>query len=434
MTHAEPQRRLHRRTFLRAAGVSLALPLFDATLRRGYAKPVDAPDGPAPHRMLMICATMGVLPRNFFPKKAGRGYDSTPYLDILKAHRQRMTVMSGVSHPEVDGGHHADRVFLSAAAHPGASGFRNTISVDQYAAERIGHLTREPSLVLHAGPEAHKPGLSWTGSGVSIPAENKPSKLYRKLFLTGSKADVDARIAELKHGRSILDTVYDRGKTLARDLGTNDRHKLDEYFTGIRELEKRMVAAEAWEKTPKPKVDMVEPKDIRDNSEIVGWARIMYQMIKLAFQTDSTRIISLNVHSYAKVRVDGVQGGHHELTHHGNRPDALKQLTLIEEARLRELRDFLDSMAATEEAGGSLLDRTMVMWGSHMGDANRHTNDNLPVTLIGGGFRHGQHLAFDPKRNEPLCNLYVSMLQRMGIETDSFASSSGTLRGLGTAK
>lgn len=413
--------RMPRRAFLRAAGVALALPLTE----RAWAAA-----GEPPHRMVLINASMSLIPWHFFPKQSGRNYEPSRYLGLLKDHRARTTVLSGVSHPEVDGGHHAEISYLTGAPHPGASGFRNTISVDQYAADRIGHLTREPSLVLHAGPESQKNGLSWTPSGVMIPAESKPSEVYRRLFLTGSKEEVDARIEELRHGRSILDAVRERAKRMERGLGGADREKLGEYFTGIRDLEQRLSAAEKWERTPKPKVKAPMPKDLKDGSDVVGMARLMYSMAKLALETDSTRIVTLKVHSYGDVKIEGVTQGHHPLTHHGKRPEALRQLELIEEARLRELGGFLDALAGSKEAGGSLLDRTMVMYGSHMGDANRHSNDNLPVLLAGGGFRHGAHLAFDRERNTPLGNLFVSMLQRMGVETDRFASGTGTLTGL----
>lgn len=418
----------NRRRFLRASGVALALPMLDAFVPRSALAAGGRPN--APRRMVLINASMGLLPQEFFPEGDGRNYQASRYLNPFADLKEKMTVFSGLSHPEVDGGHHAEICYLTAAPHPGGSGFKNTISVDQYAAERVGIRTRVPSLVLHAGPGGRKNGLSWTSSGISIPPQDKPSEVYKRLFITGSPQETQEQVERLQLGRSILDTVADRARSLQRSLGSADRAKLDEYFTSVRELERRLHTAEAWEHKPKPRVEIPQPKDIRDNAEIVAKARLMYQIVKLALQTDSTRIISLKVHSYGRVKVEGVEQGHHELTHHGNRPEALAQLRLIEEARLREFHEFLTALDETAEQGESLLDRTMVMYGSHMGDANRHTNHNLPVLLAGGGFRHGQHLAFDTKDNTPLCNLFVSMLQQMGIETDQFASSSGTLSGL----
>lgn len=413
---------LNRRNFLRAAGVSLALPALDL-----FAAPTS------PQRMVLINASMGLLPKEFFPKNTGKDYELSNYLRHFDKLRDQFTVFSGLSHPEVDGGHHADICFLTGSPHPGASGFKNTISVDQFAAERLGIQTRVPSLILHAGPESHKSNLSWTASGVAMPAQNKPSQLYKRLFLTGSPAEIEAQVEELRVGRSILDTVADRAKSFEKGLGHSDRNKMDEYFTSVRELEQRLHTAEEWEHKPKPKVTTPMPTDIKDSTDVVGMSRLMYQMMKLALQTDSTRIISLKVHSYATVNIEGVTQGHHTLTHHGGRPEALTQLKRIEEARLAELSEFLNELAGTPEAGGSMLDQTMVLYGSHMGDANRHSNDNLPIMMAGGGFRHGQHLSFDRNHNTPLANLYVSMLQRMGIETDRFASGTGTLSGLDVA-
>lgn len=423
----KPRNFTDRRQFLRASGVTLALPFLHSLLPRATAAAAAADTSRC---MVLINASMGLLPTEFFPQGEGSDYQLSNYLKGFAPLRDQFTVFSGLSHPEVDGGHHAGICFLTGAPHPGGSGFRNTISVDQYAAERVGIRTRVPSLVLHAGAEGHKNGLSWTSSGVGIPSEDRPSEVYKRLFLQGSSAEVEAQLEELRTGRSILDAVADRAQSLDRKVGAQDREKLDEYFTSVRELEERLVTAEEWEKTPKPEVAAPMPKDIKDNSDIVGRTRLMYQMMKLALQTDSTRIISLKVHSYAGVAIEGVEQGHHTLTHHGGRPEALRQLRLIEMARLAEFREFLTALADTREDGESLLDRTAVLYGSHMGDANRHTNDNLPVLLAGGGFKHGQHLVFNKERNTPMANVFVSMLQRMGVETDRFASGSGPLTGL----
>ena len=426
--HAARRRPLSRRTLLRAGGAVLALPLLDAMSPRRLTA-ASAPATAPPKRMLAINTSMGLLPRNFAPTDG-----PSPYLALLDRHRDRFTAMTGLSHPEVDGGHHADVSFLTAAPHPGAGGFRNTISVDQYAAERVGHLTREPSLVLQAGGHRGKGKMSWTGSGVMIPSEDSPSRLYRRLFTQGNAEEVAAEVRRLRAGRSVLDAVADRSRALSKRVGAADRARLDEYFTSVRDLEGRLVAAERWENTPKPIVDEPEPRDVRDNAALLEKTRLMHRMARLALQTDSTRMITLAVHSYDKPHVEGVTSGHHPLTHHGNRPDALAELRLIEEAQLREFAGLLDELRGVEEpaadAGGTLLDGTAVLFGSHLGDANRHSNTNLPILLAGGGFRHGRDLSFDQEKNAPLANLFVSLLQHVGVETDRFASGTGTLTGL----
>ena len=424
--NASRTRPLSRRTVLRAGAAALSLPLLDAMVPRRLLAGVGAAGAATPpKRMVAINTSMGLLSRHFAPEKG-----SSPYLDLLGRHRGQFTAMTGLSHPEVDGGHHADVSFLTAAPHPGAGGFRNTISVDQYAAERIGHKTRKPCLVLQAGGHSGKGKMSWTGSGVMIPSEDKPSRVYRELFTQGNPAEVAAEVRRLRAGRSILDAVADRSRALSKSLGTADRDRLDEYFTSVRDLEGRLVAAEQWEHTPKPKVDEPEPEDIRDNAALLEKTRLMHRMIRLALQTDSTRVVTLAIHSYDRPHVPGVTSGHHPLTHHGNRPDALAELRLIEEAQLREFAGLLDELSGVEEAGGTLLDGTGVLFGSHLGDANRHDNTNLPVILAGGGYRHGSDLSFDRESNAPLANLFVSLLQNLGIETDRFASGTGTLTGL----
>ena len=427
---------LSRRMFLRATGVSLALPLLDAMLPRAFAA---AGGAEVPRRMVAVCSNMGMLPEYFFPQRQretsterGSSPLSSRYLDLLADFRGDFSVFSGVSHPDVDGGHHAEDCFLTAAPHPGAGGFRNTISLDQYAAQRVGIRTRVPSLGLHVGNENGKHGLGWTAGGVMVPAEDKPSAVFKRLFLQGSKSEVAAQVERLRVGRSILDTVADRAKSLERRLGPTDRDKLDEYFGSVRELEQRMETAAEWERLPKPTVAEPMPTDIDDNRELIGRTRLMYRMAKLALQTDSTRIITVQIdeNSNPTPNIEGVNEGHHSLTHHGSRTAALDQLTRIEAAQFTELRDLLAALKGVGEGGETLLDRTMVLYGSNLGNANNHSNQNLPILLAGGGFRHGRHLAFDEKRNTPLPNLFVSMLQRLGVETDRFASSTGTLSGL----
>jgi hypothetical protein len=432
-------RPLSRRSFLKGAGVALSLPLLDA-MQPAFAGGADK--GKAPRRMVAIETNMGILPQFFFPEepavpagsegkmRAHRDYKLSPYLELLKDHRNDFTVFSGVSHPGVDGGHQAENAFLTAAPHPGSGGFKNSVSLDQLAAEQIGTLTRYPTLPLQVCQEGGL-GLSFTRSGVLIPGEKSPARLYQRLFVQGTPKEVEARIEDLRLGRSLLDFVGGSAKRLQKDLGPRDRERLDQYFTSIRDLEGQLVNSEGWERKPKPKVTAPAPTDITDNKKLVERIRSMYEMIRLALETDSTRLVTLFVYPAGIVpEIDGVKHETHSLTHHGGRPETLAELRKIEEAQLKVLSEFLTSLRGAKEEGGTLLDRTMVLYGTCMGSANAHSNTNLPVLLAGGGFRHGQHLAFDRQKNYPLPNLYVSMLQRLGIEADKFASSTGTMRGL----
>jgi hypothetical protein len=416
---------LSRRSFLRSAGAVLSLPLLDAmqpALASAPAKPV--------RRMLAIQTNMGILPQHFFPAEQGKAYKLTPYLELLKEHRDQLTVFSGVSHPDVDGAHEAERAFLNASPHPGSASHKSTISLDQYIAERFGPVTRFNSFTLAINAEATQ-GMSFNRAGVKVPAERSPAALYRKMFLQGKPEEVIARVEELRQGRSLLDFVSENAKRLNRDVGPADRDRLDQYYTAVRDLEKQLEQAQEWEKKPKPKAPIAEPKDIAEPRKLVDRIRLMLQAIQLAFESDSTRVVSLFINTFSIVaEIPGVREETHSLTHHGGRPEALDQLFKIESAQFKLMNDFFANLKKSNEAGSNLLDRTMVLYGTPMGSANSHANTNLPILLAGGGFKHAGHLAFDTKKNYPLPNLFVSMLQRLGLETDKFASSTGTMRGL----
>jgi hypothetical protein len=384
-----------------------------------------------PRRMIAIETNMGILPQYFFPEGAGgRDYRPSPYLELLADFRRDFTVFSGVSHPNVTGGHAADKVFLTAAPHPDSGAFKNSVSLDQVAAEQIGTQTRFPSLVLSCcnGGDV---SLSYTRSGVMIPGERSPAALYQRMFVQGNAKEVEARVADLRLGRSILDFVDESAKELQKKIGPQDRDRLDQYFTSVRELEQQLVVGEEWEYKPKPKVDVPMPVDMMEPHELVDRTKQMFNLMRLALETDSTRLVTLFIQPLGTLtNIEGVSHETHSMTHHGNRPEVLAELRKVEEAQLKALTHLLGGLRDANEGGSNLLDRTMVLYGTCMGSANAHNNVNLPVLLAGGGFRHGQHLAFDTKRNYPLPNLYLSMLQRMGLEVDRFASSNGTMRGL----
>lgn len=430
------QRAVSRRAFLKGAGILLSLPMLDAmTPAFAALRPAAATTpGGKPRRMFGICNNLGLLPEQFFPKQSGKNYELSPYLQMLKEHQNDFTVFSGVWHPDVDGGHPADNCFLTAAPHPGSGGFRNTISLDQYIAERIGHLTRFQSLTLGVNVQQGLRSLSWTSSGVLIPCEEKASDVFRKLFLRGTPDETDAQVRKLALGESILDAVADQAKGLQRKVGARDRERLDQYFTSVRDLEKRMAMSREWERKPKPNVSASVPLDPASPRAYMEKVELMYDMARLAFETDSTRSISLLLDSVNSpvIDVEGIEitDGYHNLSHHGKSQTKLSQLKAIDEWHMRLLARLFNDLKAVKEDGETLLDRTMIVYGSNLGNANTHVTTNLPVIFAGGGFRHGQHLAFDTARNYPLPNLFVSMLQRMGIEADRFATSTGTMRGL----
>ncbi|HUG69297.1 MAG TPA: DUF1552 domain-containing protein, partial [Pirellulaceae bacterium] len=306
---------------------------------------------------------------------------------------------------------------------------RNSISLDQFAAEHIYGETRFPTLPL----SCEGSGLAWTRSGAAVPTESWPSSVFAKLFLEGRPDEVQAQARRLEDGQSVLDAIRDQAKRLQSNLGSGDREKLDEYFTSVRELEQRLAQAEAWSKKPKPKVDAQPPQNIQNSTDLIGKTRLWFDLIHLALQTDSSRLVTLQLLGTSGVPpIPGVSQGHHDLSHHGKDPTKIAQLKILEVEKLKVLRTFLTQLKETQEEGDSLLDQTMVFFSSNLADASKHSVKNMPVLLAGGGFKHGQHLAFDQENNLPLSNLFVSMLQRMDIEADSFGSSTGTLTGLET--
>src|SRR5881394_1551895 len=429
---------LSRRKFLSGAGILLSLPLLDAMTPAFAAAAKRIAAGATPwgksRRMFGICNNLGLLPEHFFPKESGRDYALSPYLELLKEYRDDFTVFSGVWHPDVDGGHPADNCFLTAAPHPGSAGFRNSISIDQYIGERIGHLTRFPSLTLGVNIQQGIRSLSWTGSGVLIPCEEKAADVFTRMFLQGTKEETEAQVRKLETGQSILDAVAGQAKQLQRSVGARDRDRLDQYFTSVRDLEQRMQMSREWERKPKPKVSASMPLDPASPKAYMEKVKLMYDMARLAFETDSTRSVSLLLDSVNSPAIEfgdvKTSDGYHNLSHHGKSKEKLEQLKAIDEWHMKLLAELFTQLKAVQEDGEPLLDRTMILYGSNLGNANTHVTTNMPTLFAGGGFKHGQHLAFDMQHNYPLPNLFVSMLQRMGLETDRFASATGTMKGL----
>ncbi|MEM9282587.1 MAG: DUF1552 domain-containing protein [Verrucomicrobiota bacterium] len=415
--HIHSGTKLSRRTLLRAGGVSLALPTLDA-MTPAFAKIEEAEQA---KRFVGVSLSLGLHNPHLVPETAGKDYTPSRYLQSLQDIRNDFSVISGSSHPGVSGGHSAEGSIFSACPNQGGSASRNTISLDQLMAKNLGHETRFPSLVLNTSGQ-NSP--SYTENGAMIPAENRAMRLFTRLFVDDSPAE-QARQSELiRRGRSVMDLVGAEAKTLQRELGAGDRDKLDAWFTSVRELEGRLVANEEWIRHPKPKVSLEPPVNVPRNNE-VAVERIFLDIVHMALTTDSTRFVTLHTTGNGVSDLEGVDDGYHNLSHHGRDEDKIRQLSVVEQGMVNAWGDFLRKLK-----GDQLLAETMVLMTSNLGNASSHNNTNMPVLFGGGGFEHGQHLAFDQENNYPLPNLYLSALRRLGLEEDRFSTSSGEMRGL----
>ena len=412
---------VNRRTFLCASGVALALPLLES-MSPALARAAAA----SPKRMVNICSTLGLYSGSWFPTAAGPGYEATEYLSLIDGHRDRYTLFSGFAHEEQSGRqpHNSEITWLTAARRPGMDGFRNTISVDQVVSNHLGYVTRFPSVVLATvTPQSQ----SFTRSGAMVPAETSAAELFRKMFLQGTPEEVAREAQSLNDGGSILDRLKSQTTALRRRVSAGDQQKLDSYFEAVRTAEENLAEVKAWQQRPKPVVDATPPTDIPNPADLIGRVKAMFHMIPLILETDSSRVISMMIQDHGVVpQVPGVSSDQHSLSHHGQDDAKIAQLKKVEVEIVTALNDLLTQLRERSDTNGSLLDQTTVLFGSNLGNANAHTATDLPVLVAGGGFSHGQHIVHEGD-NASLCNLFVTMLQDMGVETDTFGQSTGAL-------
>ena len=410
-----------RRFFLKSAGVTLALPFLESLGSRLHAAPAARPI-----RMAAIGNLLGFYQPAFFPKKTGTDYDLPRLLNPLAPHRDDLTLFSGLDHDH-KGGHFAVHSFLTGVLSADAKDRPDgNISIDQLAAESVGNATRFPSLTI--GSESGIHGgcqMCWTRSGTRVPPITGPRELFRKLFINDSAEDLAKTRDRFDLKGSILDAVHGDAKSLANKLDKDDREKLDEYFSSVRDVERNLELGRHWAAIPKPKPPIDEPED----TNMVQDLPLLYDLMALALQTDSTRIATLEIGGDFEARYFDIKKGYHGLSHHGKVEKNIADLLVLEEYQMKHFARFLTKLKSIRNGDGTLLDHTMVLFGSGIANANAHTNKNLPIILAGGGFRHGEYKALPQKGlgRKPLCNLYVSMLQRFGMEVDSFGTSTGAL-------
>lgn len=419
-----------RRFFLRSAGATLALPTLDSlmpgVLGSGLAIGANETKAGSPTRLVAIGNLLGFYQPEFFPTTTGRNYEMTRLLKPLEPHRDDFTLFSGLDH-DVKGGHFAVHSFLTGVLSMDAKGMPDgNISLDQRAAETMGGATRFPSLTIGSEDGIHGGcQMCWTRSGTRVPPIPGAQELFRKLFVNESSDD-KAKARDHFHLKgSILDAVNGDAKSLERRLDKPDREKLDEYFTSVRHVEKQLELQRQWADVPKPEPPFPEPK----NTNMVDDLPLLYDLMVLALQTDSTRIATLEIGGDFESRYFDIKKGYHSLSHHGKLEENIRDLLVLEDYQMAQFARFLEKLKSVQEGEGTLLDHSMVLFGSGMANANSHTNKNLPVILAGGDFQHGEYKALPTEGidRKPLCNLYVNLLQKFGLETDYFGISNGTL-------
>ena len=436
---------ISRRTLLRGAGVSIALPFLEAMLPRPLQaapstyKPV-AKSGTKPTPRAIFCyVSNGVNILDWVPGTQGRDYALSPTLATLQEHQSRFSVLSGLGHPRCTGGHSGGDTWLTGAdlrSVPGKE-YTNSLSIDQLIAEKIGAQTRFPSLELSdtsgTGAALHSSTLAFDRNGTPLPAENHPQRLFERLFVPENAASKEATLKRYAEKRSILDEVLGEAKRLEKQLGRSDQQKLGEYLASVRETELRVERQAAWIDVPRPVVSSEglqlasRPGDAHDRPM---WLDVMLEICYLAFVTDVTRTITFE---WAREAGGLGVGGenHHELSHHGGDAGMLAKLAAVDRGYLARLNRFLSLLQSTEEGSGTLLDHTMVVYGSGMnsGPRGEHSPKNLPLLVAGGGawgLRHGQHVAHSPDKHPPLSNVLLTVAQKMGVETGVFSDSTGS--------
>ena len=411
--------KISRRTLLRASGVALALPYLEVMPAFGASQI---------RRMVNIGCTLGLYTPSWLPKNDGADYEASEYLKLIDHHRSQYTVFSGLSHEAQNGrqAHNSEITWLTSAKHPGLDGFQNTVSIDQAAADHIGYETRFPSIVLGTvSPQSQ----SYTANGVMVPAETSPAGVFKKLFLRGSAEEIKRETQSLSDGGSILDHLLEEGRRLSKRVSASDKHKLNAHFEAVRAAENQLTEVQAWTDRPKPEVGRESPVDIPDNTDLIGRIELMLNLVPLILQTDSSRVVSLMIQDHSVVpQVAGVTKDQHGLSHHGQDEANIAQLKLIETEIIKRFDKLLTELQQPDLAGYSILDQTAVLFGSNLGNAASHSAKKLPILVAGGGFAHGKHIANKQEQDAPLSDLFITLLQSMGLELDAFGQGSNALR------
>lgn len=449
---------LDRRTFLRGLGTAVALPFLDAMTPAWAAAPARS-GGVTPRRLSFVYVPNGIIMEDWVPKTDGAAFELTPVLKPLEAHRNRFLLLSGLAHKngralgDGPGDHARAAASFLTGVHPkkteGAD-IRNGISVDQVAAHAIGKETKFASLelTLEGGGMvgncdsgyscAYSNSIAWRSDSTPLPPEVNPRAVFERLFGDGEILDRETRLKMSRQDRSILDFVRADASRLNLKLGAGDRRKMDEYLSSLREIEERIQLSEkqALEQAKSGKPEVL-PKFDRPMGIPVTFedhAKLMFDLQVVAFQTDSTRVITCMVGregSNRTYRSIGVPEAHHGLSHHLNNAEKIAKLSKINQHHATLFAYYLDKLASTPDGDGTLLDNSMVVYGSGLSDGNRHLHHDLPVLVAGGGggtLKPGRHVKFAAET--PMTNLYLSLLDRMGLKPETLGDSNGRVEHL----
>lgn len=441
--------KIGRRHVLRGAGASVALPLLDCMAGGQTAAAAAAP---AVARSVFIYLPNGVNTLDYQILQPGQGYTFSRSLKPLERHRDVITPFSGLHHPHALGHNHGCQSVWLTGAQLGPTA-RNSISVDQLMAERTAPHTRFTSLVLSDTGRS----LSYNADGIPLPAETKPAEVFRRLF-RGPAGGVGKERRELHKTGSVLDAVLDEARALERSIGSADRSRLDQYLSSVREVEIRTERAERWLDVPRPKIDAATERRLTgevSQQQVGAYFRTMYDLMVLALQTDITRVITFSTGDEGKglpIPEIQINQTRHSLSHHNGDPEQLRRLTESDTFNFEQFAYLLDRLANVLDGDTSLLDTTMLLYGSGMSYGHSHGNANVPTILAGGrrlGLKHGSHVDYNAghfkgydlanaQRHYEICsrpvnekgrlsNLLLTMAQRMGVEAERFADSLGTV-------
>ena len=404
---------IERRHFLRGCGMALALPAFNS-LNVGSAATTSKTD---PRRLICIGNHLGFWPGGFFPTAEGHDYAISKTLTPLQEYRSDFTVFSHLDH-DAKGGHGAVHAFLTGVKKEESAGFpEKNISIDQVAAEHVGAATRYPSITAGLGEGTN---MCWNRAGVSLPPVNNPARLFEALFVESSASAKRSEHERLSNRASVLDALRESAKQLAGSLDASDRGKLDQYLTSVRDVERRLQMSEAWLDKPKPKspIDTIKDEERMQIEEIP----LFMDLMTLALQTDSTRVATFEIPLQFHTN-DLDVGSYHGLSHHSKQEGLLTQLQTVEKYLMTQFGHLFGKLKVA-----GLMDSTLVVIGSGMGNASNHSNRDLPVLLAGGGIKHQGHLVcpVEERKRVELSNLWLSVLQWFGVERERFGRSTGT--------